>query len=82
MSTDNPNNYREIRKPNSCDNCNNKKAYHTQGWSECTMNEMVLIPWSNMRWLVCDKWEVVYTPTERDIALAKLTKKEKELLGL
>jgi hypothetical protein len=35
-----------------------------------------------MQWFVCDKWKAKYVPTEKDKALAKLTKKEKEILGL
>jgi hypothetical protein len=83
----NMSNFRDISQPNSCDNCANITSYHTQGWSKCTAvsnseGEGLTLCWSKMKWMVCDCWKAPYVPTEREKVLAKLSAKDKEILGI
>lgn len=75
-------NFREIEKPKSCTNCDNKTHHTSQGWSKCTEIENHLLPWSSMQWIVCDLWAEVKTLTEREKILSKLTEKERKILNV
>jgi hypothetical protein len=75
--------FREIIKPKSCDTCANKTWYVEQGWDECTaLSGEVLILWSKLEWTVCDCWSPKHVPTEREKVIAKLSAKDREILGL
>jgi hypothetical protein len=76
-------NFREIPKPNSCDTCVNTTHWQDQGWSKCkVLAGDVLIPWSKMEWLTCDCWTPKHDPTERELVLAKLSPKDRKVLGI
>lgn len=67
----------------SCDNCANKGYYHTQGWSTCNVIDGdFLVYWSTMSKCVCAYWSPEHVPTEREIALSKISYKDKKILGL
>lgn len=76
-------NLRNINPQKSCTNCGHHRTAYTQGVWTCIKVKDRTFDGSDSR-KICDLWteEPPKPITEKDIALAKLTVREKELLGL
>ena len=83
-------NYREVEHEVCCATCQYAKRYQTHPNSgpghylRCDKvdEESIIQPSKCARYYVCDLWELNCDLNKRKKALAKLTKEERELLGL
>lgn len=73
--------FRSLDKPNSCANCNNLTYTMHQGLNQCEVVNVSV--WStDQQYKVCNRWTAKQVPTEREKILAKLSKHEREVLGV
>jgi len=80
-------NFRDVEPQQTCVNCGNvghkigDKRFWSEGYDGCLkINEIVFC--CDKHKSVCDLWKPKYVPTEKDKALAKISKKDRKLLGL
>jgi len=82
-------NYREVEPEECCITChnaehNNIHACPAPDYIRCDKvdDDCIIQPKGCAKNYVCDLWELKRGPNKREKALAKLTKEDKEILGL